>query len=130
MAAWPLPETTPQWHLDLGASNLTSFHREFLAPPLLAEAGRARRIHDHLAGCFYSTVFSPCTSAIVSSSLGPPAAGNESIHILWHAARVAHSAVWEYQCHAMHFVIPRHPGIRGMTLVHSRFPGMKKQARE
>ena len=29
-----------------------------------------------------STVFSPCTAATVSSSLGPPAAGNESIQTM------------------------------------------------
>jgi len=58
-----------------------------MAPPLLAEAGRARRIHDRLASCFYSTVFSTCTSAIVSSSLGPPAARNESTHIYYGAPR-------------------------------------------
>jgi len=59
--------TSPN-HRSVGASNLNYFHREFLAPPLLAVAGRARRIHDRLAG--YSpvstVVFSPCTAAIVS----------------------------------------------------------------
>ena len=67
---------------------------------------------------------------LYQSSLRPPAAGNESIHKLRHAMRVAHCAVWEYWRHVMHFVIPRCPGIPGMTFVHPWFPVMKKQVRE
>jgi len=61
----------------LGASNLNSFHRQFLAPPLLAMAGRARRIHDRLAGYApVSTVQSLVLAQqpLYPSSLRPPAA--------------------------------------------------------
>ena len=112
--------------LDLGASNLNPLHWEFLATPLLAMAGRARRVHDCLAGYApVSTVQSLRTQQpLYPSSLRPPAAGNESIHKLRQAALVARCAVWEYWHHAMHFFISGHPG---MTFVHSQFPGIKNR---
>ena len=64
------------------------------------------------------------------SSLSPLAASNESIHKLLSAAHVAHSAIWKHWRPAMHLLIPGRPGIPGMTFAHSRFLGMKKQARE
>ena len=75
--------------MDLGTSNLNSFHWEFLAPPLLAVAGRARRIHDRLAGYApVSTVQSLVLAhrPLYPSSLRPPAASNVSIHKLRCAA--------------------------------------------
>jgi len=51
---------------------------------------------------------------------------SQSLHQTRRAARVAHSAVWDYWRHAMHFVISERLGIPGMTFVHFRFPGMKK----
>ena len=130
--AWPLPQTTPQWRLDLGPSNQNSLHWEFLAPTLLPVAGRARRIHDRLAGCFYSSLQSLVLTQqpLYPSSLRPPTASNESIHKLLSAAHVrhvAHSAIWKHWRPAMHLLIPGRPG---MTFAYSRFPGMKKQARE
>jgi len=90
--------TSPN-HSSVGASNLNYFHWKFLALPLLAVAGRARRIHDRLAG--YDPV--PTVQSLVitqlplyQSSLEPPTAGNESIHKLRRATRVAHSAIREY----------------------------------
>ena len=78
------------------------------------------RIHDHLAGYApVSTVQSLVLAhrPLYPSSLRPPTAGNESLRKLRHAARVSHSAIWEYWRHAMHFIIPGRPG---MTLPHSR----------
>jgi len=64
--------TSPN-HSSVGASNLNYFHWEFLALPLLAVAGRARRIHDRMAATpllvKYSLYISPCISAIVSITL-------------------------------------------------------------
>ena len=82
-------------------------------------------MHDRLAGYApVSTVQSLVLAQqpLYPSSLRPPAAlPVTNLYMNWRA--LLNCTVLEYWRHAMHFVIPVHPG---MTFVHSRFPGIKK----
>jgi len=116
-AAWPLTQTTPRWHMDLGiygASNLNSFHWEFLAPPLLALAGRARRIHDRLAGYApVPTAQSLHISHCIHHHLGLTMPVT-NLYINWGAPpHIAHSTIAPF-------------GSTGVTSCISLFPGTRE----